>query len=335
MPRNCIVCAAVESQDLELRRCAACQSTLYCSEACQKTDRRIQHKQICKSLNVGRGAMQVRTDTHLENRAGYKQEFERNEHMLDEDEKRFFKLFEESTFEGRRAAALEMKAIANLQTKRNQHFLLFHSLRFLVFSDTKKLRWRNSPLLVLLQFVDPNVLCGQEPVQEGSVRFTPLHKLSSLADPSDYSNHENQLILAKQLIKRGANVNAVSSPRSETPLHEVCHSGNVTNLDFVELLLEAGADPNVRNDSGDTPLAATFPYAPNAAKLLLERDSTDVNITSSVFGEQSFLATVRAYPEQVPPTQHLAHEHARVAHEFVLEQWHVVEEMLVERGAFE
>jgi hypothetical protein len=234
-----------------------------------------------------------------------------------------------------------MKKIAKRQTKCNQKFLLFHSLYLLVFSDTKKLRWPNSPLLVLLQLVDPNVLCGEGPVPEGLVpegyaRFTPLHEVSTLQDPHDYSTHVNQLILAKQLIEHGADVNAAPRPQGCTPLHIACHSKYVTNLDFIELLLEAGADPNVRNVSGDTPLVVTFPYAPNAAKLLLERDATEVNITSSLHvGAASFLAVVRAYPEQVPPAQHFGRTHARGAHghEFVLGQWHDVDEMLVERGA--
>jgi ankyrin repeat protein len=43
--------------------------------------------------------------------------------------------------------------------------------------------------------------------------------------------------LAKQLIKHGANVN-VSIPDGATPLAQACHCANVTNLDFVELLLK-------------------------------------------------------------------------------------------------
>jgi hypothetical protein len=61
--------------------------------------------------------------------------------------------------------------------------------------------------------------------------------LTDLADPSDYSTHENQLILAKQLIKHGANVNALSQPKDCTPLHNACWVIRVTNLDFIELLL--------------------------------------------------------------------------------------------------
>jgi hypothetical protein len=99
-----------------------------------------------------------------------------------------------------------MEKITKWQTKRKQKFLLFKSLIFLVRSDTKMLSWPNSALLVILQFVDPNVMI-----------VTPLDDLATLAGPSDYSTHENQIVLAKQLIEDGANVNAVSSPPIETP----------------------------------------------------------------------------------------------------------------------
>jgi hypothetical protein len=100
-----------------------------------------------------------------------------------------------------------MKKIAKRLTKPAQKFLLFHILYFLARSDdSEMLTWPHSPLLVLLHFVDPNVLSGNEdePLQEGESRETPLHDLALLADPFDYSTHENQLILAKQLVEHGA-----------------------------------------------------------------------------------------------------------------------------------
>jgi hypothetical protein len=329
MLRCCIFCRAEASPDLQLQYCAVCQSALYCSKACQKKDWRKQHKQICKLLNVGHGDMQVRQAFHTSRFMALKQQFERQERSLDEDEKRFFKLFEESTFEGSRVAAQNMRKIAERQTMRNQKFLLYHSLHFLIcFPDSKMLSWPNSPLLVLLQFVDPNALTGDEdvPVQEGHTRLTPLHGLAHLADPY-YSTHKNQLILAKQLIEHGANVNAVSIPQGRMPLHFACSGGNVTNLEFVEYFLEEGADPNSQDPLGVTPLIRTTPFTPGAAKFLLNWPTTDVNITTQ--SGASFLTKVREAIEIFARPDYPN----RVQNKFLLRQWREIEEMLVERGA--
>jgi hypothetical protein len=161
MSKICITCSAVASPDLQLQCCAHCESALYCSKDCQREDWK-QHKQICKFLNVGNGAIQMGFDIHIERSMKSKEVFERNECSLDEDWKQFFKLFEDSTFEGSPAAARKMKKIAKRQTKHIQKFLLHHSLHFLVRSNLKMLSWPNSPLLVMLQFVDPNVPYGDE-----------------------------------------------------------------------------------------------------------------------------------------------------------------------------
>jgi hypothetical protein len=118
----------------------------------------------------------VRSDDHASSSIAFKDEFERIESILDEDMKLFLKLFEVSTYEGSRSAALEMKKIAKRMTKDYKKFLLFHSFYFLIRSDKKMLSWPNSPLLVLLQFFDPNVLFGDDavPLQEAVMRFTLL-----------------------------------------------------------------------------------------------------------------------------------------------------------------
>jgi hypothetical protein len=103
--------------------------------------------------------MQLRAPVHTSGHIFLKEGFERS---LDEEGRRFFKLFEESTFEGSRAAARKMRKIAKRQTKKFQKCLLFHSLYFLVRSDSEMLSWPNSPLLIMLHFVDPNLLSGDE-----------------------------------------------------------------------------------------------------------------------------------------------------------------------------
>jgi hypothetical protein len=336
MPKCCINCSAVASQDILLKHCAACQSALYCSKACQRQDWEEQHRQICKLLNVGDGAMQVRTDMHTDRYIELKELLEINERNLDEDGKLFFKLYQESTFEGSRAAALEMKKIAKRQTKDNQLFLLFHSLYLLIRSDSEMLSWPNSPLLVMLEFIDPNVLFGGEnaPLQEGENRATPLHVLVGLADPFDYSTHEKQLILARQLIEHGANVNAVSIPDGITPLHNACYSGTVTNLNFIKFLLKEGADPNAQDHQGLTPLFWAVPFAPGAVKCLMSSPTTEVNI---IFPSgASFLAKIRNAVKLLSAFSVKADRSdnpEKIKGQFLVRQLRAIEDMLVERGA--
>jgi hypothetical protein len=349
MPKSCIICSIEASPDVLLQYCARCQSAMYCSKACQRIDWKKQHKQICKLLNVGHGDMQVRSSVHESRKIELKEYFERNERNLREDMKQFFKLFQESTFEASQAVARKMKKIAKRQNKDSQEFLLFHSLEVLArSSNSDMLSWPNSPLLVMLQLVDPNVLSGTEdaPLEEGATRLTLLHHLADLADPFDYSTHENQLILAKQLIEQGANINAVSIPEGETPLFRACYASSVTNLDFVEFLLGAGADPNIQDQYGGTALMYTMipsvdaiqsaiqsapQSAPGAAKLLLNWPTTDANITTQ--SGYSFLVGVRKAVERLSSLIALPDNPEQVQHQFLLQQWIEIEEMLVERGA--
>jgi hypothetical protein len=296
--------------------CTACQSALYCSRACQRIDWKKQHKQICKLINVGHGDMQLRTNEHMRRSIALNENFEASERSLDEDGKRFYKLFEESTFEGSPAAARKMKNIAKRKNKQYQNVLLIHSLDILIFSSSEMLSWPNSPLLVLLHFVDPDVLLF------GDV----LHRLADLADSFDFSSHDNQFILAKQLIEHGANVNAISSPQGKTPLHKACFAFNVTNLDFVELLLEEGANPNTKDSQGLTPLMCTLPYSSGAAKFLLSWPTTDANITTR--SGESFLAKVRSLITEISDNVALPGNPDQVQVQFLLRQWREIEEMM-------
>jgi hypothetical protein len=88
---------------------------------------------------------------------------------------------------------------------------------------------------VMLQLVDPKVLSGDEDsLEKGDTRQTALEDLGDLVDYFGFTTHVHQLILAKQLVRSGSNVNAVSIPHSRTPLHNACFASIVTNLDFIE-----------------------------------------------------------------------------------------------------
>jgi hypothetical protein len=269
MSKSCFTCNA----DTVLGCCIKCQAVQYCSKSCQKEDWK-QHKQICQFLNVGDGAVQVLTDEHTKNFEMKIKNFEMMKEMLNSTEvnfdanvMRFFKLFTESTLEGSRAAAREMKEIAARQTKHYQTTMMFQSLSLLMRTDSKKLRWPNSPLRIMLQFVDANERWADS-TEELATGPTPLHRLSHEADPKDHAFHKNQVILGQQLFRHGANANLDAD--GVTPLHLACHSCVVTNLDFIQLLLEKGASPNVQDRNGVTPVMSTVKSAPGAAKFLLE-----------------------------------------------------------------
>jgi hypothetical protein len=129
----------------------------------------------------------------------------------------------------------------------------------------------------------------------------------------------------------GSNVNAVSIPDGRTPLHAACSWDTVTNLDFVELLLEAGADPNAQDHQGMIPLMYTLPAAPGAAKFLLNWPTTDADITNR--SGQSFLVRVRMAVEYFSDRIAGPENPDQVKHQFAIQQLRKIEEILVERGA--
>jgi ankyrin repeat protein len=105
----------------------------------------------------------------------------------------------------------------------------------------------------------------------------------------------------------------------------------VTNLDFVELLLKEGADLNSQDHLGTTPLLWTYPYAPGAAKFLLNWPATDANIITQ--SGDSFLTKVRLTITHFSDKVALTDNPEQVQHQFLLQQWREIEKMLVERGA--
>jgi hypothetical protein len=139
MPKSCFTCNAVASEGVTFSYCGVCQSVMYCSKVCQKKDwKEGEHKKICKYLAGGDGAMQVLSDIHMQEAAEREEQFRDTERSLDEEGKRFFKLFTQSTFEGSQAAARKMKKIGIKQSKCNRKAFLFHSLYLLLRADSEK-----------------------------------------------------------------------------------------------------------------------------------------------------------------------------------------------------
>ena len=71
----------------------------------------------------------------------------------------------------------------------------------------------------------------------------------------------------------------------DTPLDSSCYCFQPTNLDFIKLLLENGADKN-HQCAGGTALMMSIPNAPSAAKLLITYEDKncppiDVNVTTN------------------------------------------------------
>jgi ankyrin repeat protein len=98
----------------------------------------------------------------------------------------------------------------------------------------------------------------------------------------------------------------------------------VTNLDFIELLLKNGADPNAQDRRELTPLMYTVPDAPGAAKFLLNWPTTDAT-RSGV----SFLAVVRDTITKYSDKIARSDNPDRVKHQLLLRQWRNIKEMLV------
>jgi len=106
----------------------------------------------------------------------------------------------------------------------------------LVCAPPKMVRKPTSPLAVLLELVDPNTIASSS-----SSNLTPLLFLPE-CHAGDLVSMENQVVLAEQLIEAGANVNKRAGGAARWyPLHAALHSKNITNLDYVKLLLKRGA----------------------------------------------------------------------------------------------
>lgn len=80
------------------------------------------------------------------------------------------------------------------------------------------------------------------------------------------------LIVMQLAIKHGADVNTIGFTTKKAPLHCVCDSpmAAIKGLGGIALLIRAGANPNIREADGDTPLCSAIQSAPSLVKPLLD-----------------------------------------------------------------
>jgi hypothetical protein len=324
---RCQVCEKGKAEGLTLSFCSSCRSVSYCSRACQKADWKT-HKVICKKLNVG-DAKQIFHSEHQARAEKAKGLLELALSGCDPRARHFFDLFFESQGDSDHTDTVrKMKKFLLKESRFKRQILVFWSLAVLSQLPSEMLKLPTSPLKVALQFVDANVMCADD-----GTGFTPLHCLAQMSDPSKEHTLGNQCILAKQLIEAGANVNARAQRNlgKRTPLYDACSGSTCTNLDFIQLLLDHGANPNAKDSDGNTPLHCTMGSAPGAAKFLLTySDKTDPDILAK--DGRSFLAMVRSSIAKGTAEARLPHNPFIL---FLVKQWEEVEKLLVERGALD
>lgn len=157
------------------------------------------------------------------------------------------------------AAALEADVAGILQamTEHDKQATFFRALEIAAMAvPTSFLYLESNPVLRMIRAgVDPSVLSGPPPSFESDhCGSTGLHWLPELVRPSGGDSPKNVVVIARQLLDAGADVDARAEKGMGliTPLVRACSSAVPTNIALIELYLARGADPNAADDSGQT-----------------------------------------------------------------------------------
>ena len=137
--------------------------------------------------------------------------------------------------------AKQMKKLAKILISRNKvemvHQIFDRTMRIMLRDEPWRVEQPYSPLLALLQ----------SGLDLRTVRNSSDNHLYSLAQESSATSttrNRNQVIIGRQLMEvGGANPNLFFGTTTQSfPLFDACYSNQPSNLEFIELLLEHGAD---------------------------------------------------------------------------------------------
>ena len=192
------------------------------------------------------------------------------------------------------ARATKMNELARVLLSQNRHddvHLAFgYMMRILVRDEPWRVAQPYSPILAMLQ----SGLCLND--DEGH-----LDALAQESSATSTNRNCNQVIIGRQLLEiGGANPNLPNDGLSSFPLYNACYSYQPTNLDFIELLLENGADRNLTCMGGSS-LMGALDMSLDAIKLLLSYEHPNcppIDVNRTFLTNVSALDFVRVYIEK-------------------------------------
>lgn len=333
--------------------CSKCKSTPYCSRQCQVAHAK-QHGAICKLLNKGK-AQQLNHIGHDETDKISVADLVTALHSYSLECREIYRLFMSTTKEDDdtilNARVEQMTILAHKLSDDDKIEFLHQMVRILVRLKTWRITMPVSPVLILLE-------CGADVngVFPSDCTFSPLCLLAQKSSSKNQMVNKNQVIIGRQLLERGADPNFFKRDGSSkhfgnTALYNACYSLQAANLDFIELLLEFGADRNQNtNVGGSTAIMSTFDMALPVAKLLLTYEHKNcVPIDVNVPNDQGLTALdwVRLsisrnarFRDDVSVSGQKANGSSRpwaktAPYEYILEQLRELEDILIGMGAIE
>ncbi|EJK46902.1 hypothetical protein THAOC_34406, partial [Thalassiosira oceanica] len=164
------------------------------------------------------------------------------------------------------ARAKKMRDLARVLISKNKfdavHQIFYRTMQIMLRDEPWRVEQPYSPILALLQSgLD---LSMQE---DSSANF--LYSLSQSSSATSTSRNRNQVTIGRQLLEiGGADPNLFCGRGQAFPLFDACYSNQPTNLEFIELLLEHGADRNMECPGG-TAIVGAFDMSLDAIKLLI------------------------------------------------------------------